>query len=83
MQNGVSTSAPYLSGDPHTPLDWRQGLPIYRDHFEQPFLHETIHFYEVESNQFLKSHSVTDYLIWVSKTALRTCLLTTTFCDAF
>ncbi|KAH9287335.1 Cullin-1 [Echinococcus granulosus] len=65
MQSGVPPPTPYLSGDPHTPLDWRQGLPIYRDHFEQPFLHETMHFYEVESNQFLKSSSVTDYLKWV------------------
>uniref|UniRef100_A0A5K3FK58 CULLIN_2 domain-containing protein n=2 Tax=Mesocestoides corti TaxID=53468 RepID=A0A5K3FK58_MESCO len=52
----------HISCDPPPAADWRQGLPIYRDYFEQPFLRETMHFYELESNEFLKSNSVTEYL---------------------
>ncbi|KAM3185548.1 hypothetical protein ACTXT7_006107 [Hymenolepis weldensis] len=36
----LSTQVPsYNPADAH--LEWRQGLPVYRDHFEQPFLRET------------------------------------------
>ncbi|KAM7541218.1 hypothetical protein Aperf_G00000044240 [Anoplocephala perfoliata] len=59
----VSTQVPsYSPGDAH--LEWRQGLPVYRDNFEQPFLRETVSFYEVESSAYLSRHSITDYLKW-------------------
>lgn len=53
----------YNPADAH--LEWRQGLPVYRDHFEQPFLRETVRYYETESSAYLSRHSVTDYLKWV------------------
>lgn len=61
----ISTQVPsYSPGDAH--LEWRQGLPVYRDHFEQPFLRETVSYYEAESSAYLSRHSITDYLQWVN-----------------
>nr|CDS31863.1 cullin 1 [Hymenolepis microstoma] len=61
--NVPSTQVPsYCPSDAH--LEWRQGLPVYRDHFEQPFLRETVRYYETESSVYLSRHSVTDYLKW-------------------
>ncbi|VDO14623.1 unnamed protein product [Rodentolepis nana] len=47
--NVPSTQVPSYS-PPDAHLDWRQGLPVYRDHFEQPFLRETVRYYETESS---------------------------------
>lgn len=42
-------------------------LHIYQDGFEQPFLKETEQYYQKESNEFISSNSVVDYLLKVEK----------------
>lgn len=40
----------------------RTNLDVYREHFEKPFIESTRAFYKAESEAFVATHSVSDYL---------------------
>lgn len=40
-------------------------LTYYKEHLENPLIDETVRYYRVESEDFLQSHTVSEYIIRV------------------
>ena len=60
VELGLQRKVPGKEGKEHD-------LIIYRKGFETPFLKETEEYYKKESNEFISSNSVVDYLVKVEK----------------
>ena len=57
-EHGPKTKEANTSGKESTPND---GLSIYREHFESPFLKRTEEYYAAEASNFLQNGSVVEY----------------------
>ena len=60
VELGLERKVPGKEGKEHD-------LIIYQNGFEAPFLKETEEYYKKESNAFISSNSVVDYLVKVEK----------------